>query len=39
MACIMFQGTASNVGKSMIATGICRIISDDGYRVYAPSWT
>lgn len=33
MACIMFQGTASNVGKSMIATGICRIISDDGYRV------
>src|SRR3712207_5870170 len=33
MANIMFQGTASNVGKSVIATGICRILSDDGYSV------
>lgn len=30
---VMFQGTASNVGKSIISTGICRILSEDGYRV------
>jgi cobyric acid synthase CobQ len=30
---IMFQGTASNVGKSIIAAGICRILLEDGYSV------
>ena len=30
---IMIQGTMSNAGKSMIAAGLCRIFSDDGYRV------
>jgi adenosylcobyric acid synthase len=30
---IMFQGTASNVGKSVIAAGICRIFLEDGYSV------
>jgi cobyric acid synthase CobQ len=30
---IMFQGTASNVGKSIIAAGFCRIFLEDGYRV------
>ncbi|MCR5404153.1 MAG: cobyric acid synthase [Butyrivibrio sp.] len=30
---IMIQGTMSNVGKSVIAAGLCRILSDDGYRV------
>ena len=29
----MFQGTASNVGKSLIATGICKILTEDGYDV------
>ena len=30
---IMIQGTASDVGKSMICTALCRIFSDDGLRV------
>ena len=30
---IMIQGTASDVGKSVITAALCRILSDDGYRV------
>jgi len=30
---IMVLGTASHVGKSLIAAALCRILSDDGYRV------
>ncbi len=33
MASIMFQGTASNVGKSVLCTGICRVLYEDGYSV------
>ncbi len=29
---IMIQGTMSNAGKSVIAAGLCRIFSDDGYK-------
>ncbi len=30
---LMFVGTASNVGKSVICTAMCRILHRDGYRV------
>ena len=29
---IMFQGTSSNVGKSILATAMCRILHNKGYK-------
>lgn len=30
---IMIQGTMSNVGKSIITAGLCRVLKQDGYKV------
>lgn len=30
---LMIQGTASDVGKSIITAGICRVLYEDGYKV------
>ncbi len=30
---LMFQGTSSNAGKSILTAAFCRILLDDGYRV------
>jgi cobyric acid synthase CobQ len=30
---IMFQGTSSNAGKSILTTALCRILLQDGYRI------
>lgn len=33
MKAIMIQGTASDVGKSVLCTALCRILANDGYKV------
>jgi cobyric acid synthase CobQ/L-threonine-O-3-phosphate decarboxylase len=30
---LMFQGTSSNAGKSVLAAGLCRVMLEDGFRV------
>ena len=30
---IMIQGTMSNVGKSLLAGGLCRVLKEDGIKV------
>ena len=30
---IMFQGTGSSVGKSILTAGVCRVLKDMGYNV------
>jgi cobyric acid synthase CobQ/L-threonine-O-3-phosphate decarboxylase len=32
-ACLMFQGTSSNAGKSILTAALCRILLQDGVRV------
>jgi adenosylcobyric acid synthase len=31
--CVMVQGSGSNVGKSVIATALCRVLREEGFRV------
>jgi cobyric acid synthase CobQ/L-threonine-O-3-phosphate decarboxylase len=33
LRCIMFQGTSSNAGKSVLTAALCRILLQDGHRV------